>query len=185
MRWACFVILSATAAGCSDSLPPASRAALPAGKTVPAKANPPAITTTEEASRDTVVAVEEAPDEIASALAKAHPERGKAMLAAAKKALEGTSASYEMGTNTLANFHLWSRNVLLAERALATTKEEELAALVDYWKRSKHTYLKVRALYTTGSRGGEYEQFAAAAYYLAEAELWLEAAGGAVPDDVE
>jgi hypothetical protein len=107
------------------------------------------------------------------------------MLAAAAKTFEATKATYEMGTNTLANLHHWSRQLVLAERALAETKEEDRAALVSYWKRSRQTYLKVRALYNTGSRGGEAEKFSAAAYYLAEAELWIEAAGGTVPEDID
>lgn len=128
---------------------------------------------------------EVAAGEFGSAIARAHPERAKAMLAAATKAVEATKATYDMGTSTLADLHHWSRQLVLAERALAQSKEEDLAALVDYWKRSKQTYLKVRALYNTGSRGGEIERFAAATYYLSEAELWIEAAGGTVPEDTD
>jgi hypothetical protein len=185
MRWAC-IVLSMNMAGCSDSLAPGPRAAPTAGKivlsedkTVAPSPNQPA------ADPDLAATIEGTSGEIDSAQAKAHPNRAKAMLAAAKKTLEGTKASYELGETTLANLHLWSRNVLLAQRALAQTKEEELSALVDYWKRSRQTHLKVRALYNTGSRGGEAEQFATATYYLAEAELWLEAAGGTVPEDVD
>lgn len=103
------------------------------------------------------------------------------MLAAANKTFETTKASYDVGTTTLGNLHLWSRQLLLAELALADSKEEDLAALLDYWKRSKQIYLKIRALHNAGTRGGETEKFAAASFYLAEAELWLAAAGGKAP----
>jgi hypothetical protein len=123
--------------------------------------------------------------EFGSAMAKAHPKQARAMLGAAQKAVEATKASYDVGTETLTNLHEWSRRLLFAERALADTNEEDLAALLAYWKRTKQTYLKVRALYTTGTKGGEAEKFAAASYYLAEAELWLVAAGGTVPENLD
>ena len=123
--------------------------------------------------------------EFGSAVAKAHPKQARAMLAAAQKTWEATSAGYDVGTETLSHVHFWSKQLLSAERASADTKEEDLAALRDYWKRTKQTYLKVQALYNTGIRGGETEKFAAASYYLAEAELWLLDAGGSVPDNVD
>lgn len=126
-----------------------------------------------------------APTEFGSPMAKAHPDQARAMLAAAQKAWVANKASYDVGTATLASVHLWSRQLLLAERALANNKDEDLAALTDYWKRSKQTYLKVRALYTTATRGGEAERFAEAGYYLAEAELWLLAASGKIPENVD
>lgn len=127
----------------------------------------------------------ETPVEFGSTMAKAHPDQARAMLAAARKTWEATNASYEIGTTTLANVHYWSLRLLLAERALAGTKEQDLAALLDYWKRTKKTYLKVRALYNSGTRGGQAELFGAASYYVAEAELWLLDAGGAIPDEVD
>ena len=123
--------------------------------------------------------------EFGSAVAKAHPEQAEAMLAAAQKTFEATNASYEVGTNTLNNLQDSSRRLMLAQRALADNKEQDLAALLDYWKRSKKIYLKVRALYNAGTRGGETEKFHAASYFLAEAELLLVAAGGTVPEEIE
>lgn len=125
------------------------------------------------------------PAEFGSPMAKAHPDQARAMLAAAQKAWQANKASYDVGTTTLGNVHLWSRQLLLAERALAKNKDEDLAALTDYWKRSKQTYLKVRALYTAATRGGEAERYAEASYYLAEAELWLVAAGGKIPEHLD
>lgn len=128
---------------------------------------------------------EPATHEFRSAIARAHPEQAKAMLTAARKTWEATKASYEVGTTTLANLHFWSKQLLLAERALAETKEEDLAAVLSYWKRTKQTYLKIRALFNTGTRGGETDAFAAASYYLAEADLWLLDAGGTVPESTD
>lgn len=187
MKRLCIVLLFSAIAGCSESRAPAPRVAVPAAtmaaqeKRRAPSAGEPADGAPADSAPVAAAAIEESSGEIDSALAQAHPDRAKAMLTAAKKALLATQATYDVGTNTLANLHLWSRHVVLAERALARNKEEELAALVDYWKRSRQTYLKVRALYNTGTRGGEVERFAAAAYYLAEAELWIEAAGGTVP----
>jgi hypothetical protein len=135
-------------------------------------------------------AAEDAPHDAAkhafgSPAAKSHPGQANAMLAAAEKTWEATNASYDVGTTTLANVHHWSRQLLLAERALAETNEQDLAALVEYWKRTKQTYLKIRALYNTGTRGGETENFGAASFYLAEAELWLLDAGGTIPDSTD
>jgi hypothetical protein len=125
------------------------------------------------------------PGDFGSVVAKAHPQEAKAMLAAAQKTWEANKASYDVGTTTLSNLHHWSRQLMLAERALADDQEKELAALLDYWKRNKQIYLKVRALYNAGSRGGEIERFGEASYYLAEAELLLKAAGGTVPENLD
>jgi chemotaxis protein histidine kinase CheA len=123
--------------------------------------------------------------EFGSAMARAHPEQAKAMRTAAQKAWEATQASYEVGTTTLERLHYWSKELLLAERALAETNQEDLAAVLRYWKRTKHIYLKVRALFNTGTRGGETEKLATASYYLAEADLWLLEAGGTVPESTD
>jgi hypothetical protein len=142
-------------------------------------------TNAEKNSEDVLSTSEVTSGEFGSAIAKAHPDEAKAMLAAAQKTWEATNASYDVGTQILANVHHWSRQLMLAERALAENTEQDLAALVDYWKRNKQIYLKIRALYYAGSRGGEAENFYAASYYLAEAELLLKAAGGTVPEDLD
>lgn len=41
----------------------------------------------------------------------------------------------------------------------------------------------VKALYSTGAKGGGTENLARAKYYRAEAELWLVEAGGNVPKE--
>lgn len=186
-RW--LLILSLASPGCTQSAVPAGRQVARVAVQTQAEAAEPAdhapTTSLVLHSAENRKPVDAASDEFGSAIAKAHPERAKAMVAAAAKACEATKACYEMGTTTLANLHHWSRQLALAERALAQTKEEDQAALLAYWKRSKQTYLKVRALYNTGTHGGEAENFGAAAYYLSEAELWLEAAGGKVPENID
>lgn len=72
--------------------------------------------------------------------------------------------------------------MLEAERALAETKEAEQAAALNHWKRMEQVYRQVKALFDTGTKGGESENVAAAKFYRAEAELWLVAAGGKVPE---
>lgn len=94
----------------------------------------------------------------------------------AAKTYEATAASYEMGTEIMANVYVWSRRWLDAERALATSDREELAALKAHRERMKLLMRKVRALYVTGSKGGEAEKYYASRYYLAEANAWLAAA---------
>ena len=185
------LLLTLVVAGC-DKTSPSNPAATPVNvSTAPTSTQPPV---SASAVADPTENVNSRPEkqpqpvaahEFGSPMAKAHPEQAKAILAAAEKAWEANQASYEVGTQTLANVHHWSRQLLLAQRALADTNEEDLAALVAYWKRSKSIYLKVRALYTTGTKGGETEKFAEATFYLAEAELWLIDAGGEVPDEID
>ncbi|HUY32928.1 MAG TPA: hypothetical protein VMV69_09115 [Pirellulales bacterium] len=109
----------------------------------------------------------------------------QAMLKAAKKTYAATQVSYQAGKAPFSETYAWSRRWLEAERALAKDKNGELAALKDHWKRMRPSYLKIKALYLGGIKGGEAETFGAAEFYLAEAELWLIEAGGTVPDDLE
>lgn len=43
----------------------------------------------------------------------------------------------------------------------------------------------IKALNKTGARGGERQKLEAAGFYVAEAELWLAAADGAVPKKLD
>ncbi|HEV3341975.1 MAG TPA: hypothetical protein VG125_16525, partial [Pirellulales bacterium] len=95
------------------------------------------------------------------------------MSAAAAKTFEATHASYEVGTEIMSNVYVWSRRWLEAERALARTDAEEIAALEAHRARMKQLMLKIRALYMTGTKGGEMEKFNATRFYLAEADAWL------------
>jgi hypothetical protein len=90
-----------------------------------------------------------------------------AMLEAAKKTLEAINAGYDAGTAPMLDVYLWSRRVAEAERSLAQNKREEIAALMDHWRRMGTLNRKVGALYHAGSKGGEVEKFFATKYYLA------------------
>jgi hypothetical protein len=120
-----------------------------------------------------------------SAEAKAHAAQAQAMLDWAEKTYEATNASYQVGTEVFANVYVWSRRWLEAERALAETKDDDLSALLGHWNRTYRLHLKIKALYREGIKGGEAEKYRASEYYVAEAELWLVAAGGTVPDKSE
>lgn len=121
----------------------------------------------------------------AAAEEAAYAKAAEAMLETAKATYEATAAGYDAGTITLPELYLWSRRWLEAERTLASTKEDELAALAQHWQRMRTTLRKVGALYFAGSKGGEAEKYHGAEFYLAEAEMWLVDAGGAVPDRVD
>jgi hypothetical protein len=88
-----------------------------------------------------------------------------------------------VGTLRAEDLFPWSRRVLDAERAVAENKADELRSLADHWKRMRQLRRKVEALFIAGAKGGEAETYAAARYYAAEAELWLLAAGGELPED--
>lgn len=121
---------------------------------------------------------------VARPIAKAHPTEARAVLAAANAYWDEKMSEYGSGLDFFAGtegIHLWSCRIMEAERALADTQQEEQAALLSHWQRMDSAYRQVKALYVTGAKGGEADRFAAAGYYRAEAELWLVAAGGTVP----
>ncbi|MGH7138324.1 MAG: hypothetical protein ACREHD_21450 [Pirellulales bacterium] len=125
--------------------------------------------------------------EFGSPMAKAHPEQAKAMLAALNEMWAVDAAAQETTGrgifSSAEETYCWSRRTLEAERALAGTQQDDLAALLNHWQRMEQVYRQVHALYETGSKGGEHERLARTKYYRAEAELWLVAAGGRVPDE--
>ncbi|HVX15578.1 MAG TPA: hypothetical protein VHC22_30610 [Pirellulales bacterium] len=124
--------------------------------------------------------------EYGSAAAKAHPAEAKAVLAAANGYWDARMATQVTGGPNFKDaeeLHLWSSRLFAAERVLAETEEGEQAAALGHWKRMEQLYHKVKALFDTGTKGGETEKLAAAKYYRAEAELWLVEAGGRVPED--
>jgi hypothetical protein len=125
--------------------------------------------------------------EVGSPIAKAHPEQAKATLAALKEMWDVDAALQETTGQRIFSsaeeIYCWSRRTMEAERALAGTKKDDRTALLSHWQRMEQIYRKIHALYETGSKGGDKERLAAAKYYRAEAELWLVAAGGTVPDD--
>jgi len=102
------------------------------------------------------------------------------MLDTAKKTYEVTREAYSEGTEVFYNLYDWSVRWLEAERALAETKDSDLAALRGHCERAKDWYQIVEPLYRNGARGGEPSKFRAAEYFVAEAEFWLVATGGEI-----
>ncbi|HWB09622.1 MAG TPA: M56 family metallopeptidase [Pirellulales bacterium] len=89
---------------------------------------------------------------------------------------QATMTAYMVGEAIMADVYVWSRRWLDAERAIANTEADEIAALRDHRERMKRLFLQVNALYTDGVRGGERPKFFATKYYLHEADVWLAAA---------
>ena len=98
------------------------------------------------------------------------------MADAAAKTFEATKASYDVGTEVMSNVYVWSRRWLEADRALARSDADEIAALEAHRRRMRQLMMKIRAMYVTGTKGGEIERFAATKFYLAEADAWLASA---------
>ncbi|HUY90131.1 MAG TPA: hypothetical protein VMV10_15445 [Pirellulales bacterium] len=119
------------------------------------------------------------PAEEAGAKAKA------AMLDAAQKTHEAVNAGYDAGTATAPEVYAWSLRWAGAERKLAKTKRDEIAALMAHWRRMANLHAKIEALWRAGARGGENEKYYAAKYYLAEAELMLTEAGVLQPKQAD
>jgi hypothetical protein len=99
----------------------------------------------------------------------------------ARATYEATQIAYGNGTEVFSNLYVWSYRWLQAERALAETRDDELAALRGHLERTKQWYQIVKPLYDQNARGGESPKFHAAGFYVAEAEFWLVAAGGVAP----
>jgi hypothetical protein len=116
---------------------------------------------------------------------KGHFKAAKGMLAAAAKTYEATTAAYNAGTAPGQDVYVWSRRWLEADRNLAKNDRDQLAALTAHWERTHALYKRVEALYRNGSKGGEAEMYFAMRFYVAEAELFLADAGGAVPEKTE
>ena len=115
------------------------------------------------------------------AVAQANLRQAQAVRNAAKAAYQSTQADYDRGMAVFSDVYAWSRRWLEAELNLAQDRPAEIAILQEHWKRMKRCYFTIKALNATGSRGGEKQKLDAADFYVAEAELWLAAAGGEVP----
>lgn len=91
----------------------------------------------------------------------------------AAKTYVATKAGYDVGTAMMSEVYVWSRRWLDAERAMATSDAEDISAVRAHRERMKQLMLKVRALYITGTKGGEMEKFFATKFYVAEADAWV------------
>jgi hypothetical protein len=134
----------------------------------------------DDASGDHAVLLLEGPD-----VAQAHRKQAQAMLDAAKAAYKTTQTDYDAGTAVFWQVYDWSRWWLEAELNLAKDRPAEIAVLQDHWKRMKRYHFRIKALNKTGTRGGETQKLHAVEFYVAEAEFWLAAAGGAVPKKLD
>jgi len=95
----------------------------------------------------------------------------QARLEAARRAYDLTETLLHTGKADFSELPLWSRRWLEAERALATTGADQVAALEAHLERMKALEKGVRKMMDVGfalPRDG-----AAATYYRVEAEVWL------------
>jgi hypothetical protein len=93
----------------------------------------------------------------------------KSMAASAKKMSDAADLTYD-------DNYVWSQRRLYAERALAKTAAEDIAAVRAHRERMKLMMLTIRFFYLNGAAGGTTEQLLASKYYLAEADVWVAAA---------
>lgn len=120
----------------------------------------------------------------AAMAAKQHPAEARAVLEAANDAWDAHSSVFYPAIDQMDVYAL-SRRILEAKRALAADQKDDIVATLSHWQRMKSEYLKIKALYITGAKGGGADVLADARYYVAEAELWLVAAGGTVPEKLD
>lgn len=104
-----------------------------------------------------------------------------AMLKSARNTYESIPFGGDAGTAGYADLYFWSCRWLQAERLRTKGNEENIPALRAHWERMNAVHQKISALHGANAKGGEADKFHAASYFLAEAELWLLRAGGAVP----
>lgn len=119
------------------------------------------------------------------AVARAHRKQAVAVRDAAKAGYQTIQADYDLGMAVFSEVYQWSRRWLEAEINLAQDRPAQIAALQEHWKHMKRSYLMIKALNKTGARGGEKQKLDAADFYVAEAELWLAAAGGEIPKKLD
>ncbi|HUY35175.1 MAG TPA: M56 family metallopeptidase [Pirellulales bacterium] len=158
----------------------------------------------EEAKRNQAQ-LSRAEDPLRAAAAKV--DAARSMLDSAKKAHKIAMESYSKGLFPFSDVYPWSRRWLDAERALAESKNDQIAALMapfryavlynstaeskndqiaaltQHWKRMEELHLQVSRL-VAGRQAAEFDEISAE-YYVAEAESWLVAAGGTVPEKPE
>jgi beta-lactamase regulating signal transducer with metallopeptidase domain/multidrug resistance efflux pump len=95
------------------------------------------------------------------------------MLEQAKRAYETHLAAFKAQTITMPPVYDWSLRWAQAAQEAAPTPAEKISAAKDHVERMRSLQQGVEALYKIGSRGGEAADYAAANFYLAEAEREL------------
>jgi len=121
-----------------------------------------------------------AEERAAAATPKVDAVRTRTMLDAAQRAHELTLKMYSTGLTPFPDVYPWSRRWLDAKRALAESKNDEIAALTEHWKRMEKLHDFASAMHEA-ARASALDQISAE-YYVAEAESWILAAGGTVPE---
>ena len=96
------------------------------------------------------------------------------MVKVARQAYEASSAAFQTQSVTLDWVIHWSRQLLNAERRVAKTKEDQIAALRSNRDRIKKLYDKISAQHKVGAVGGEAAKLYQTEFYLAEAEYLLQ-----------
>jgi hypothetical protein len=95
----------------------------------------------------------------------------KARLEAVRQVFKAAKHEQEVGRGLFEDLPLWSRRLLEAERALATTKEEHVAACRQHVERMQDFEKIEKARYEAGR--GTIKDYAAATYHRTEAEITL------------
>jgi hypothetical protein len=95
----------------------------------------------------------------------------KARLEAVRQVFKAAKHEQEAGRGLFEDLPLWSRRLLEAERALATTKEEHLTACREHLKRMQEFEELEKARYEAGRTN--IKTYAAATYHRTDAEITL------------
>jgi hypothetical protein len=95
----------------------------------------------------------------------------KARLEAVRQVFKVAKHEQEVGRGLFEDLPLWSRRLLEAERALATTKEQHVTACREHLKRMQGFEEIEKARYEAGRSA--IKDYAAATYHRTEAEIVL------------
>ncbi|MEX2114990.1 MAG: M56 family metallopeptidase [Pirellulales bacterium] len=95
------------------------------------------------------------------------------MIEHATKAYSAHLAAFEAQTVTMPPVYEWSLRWMQAAQAIAKNHAERIAAASQHVERMAELQKRTELLYQIGTKGGEAKDYAAANYYLAEAERHL------------
>ncbi|MGD9721605.1 MAG: M56 family metallopeptidase [Pirellulales bacterium] len=95
------------------------------------------------------------------------------MLEQAERSYEAHMAAFEAETVTMPTVYDWSLRWKQAAQALAKDHAGRVQAVQNHVDRMRNLQQKIKVLYEIGNRGGEAKDYAAANFYLAEAEREL------------
>lgn len=118
---------------------------------------------------------------VGAALSLAVPARADEQADARKQKLTAAKHWWEATANLPETGKYWeyeqinaaSRALLDAERDLAASKAERIAAIKAHVERMTQHYHKIHALFEKQARGGEPESNYCAEYWMLQAKVWL------------